>query len=162
VTADATARATTESTATKTLRRALLGLAAIGGSGAAADLAVARHWQSPIQLLPWVAVAAILAGALLLALRPSRASIWIARAVGLAVGGAGAFGVYQHVAANHSAGALDIRYADTWEQMSAVAQWWAAASGGVGPAPSLAPGVLAFTAAALLAATLHHMEEASP
>ena len=66
------------------------------------------------------------------------------------------------IGANHSAGALDIRYADTWEQMSAVAQWWAAASGGVGPAPSLAPGVLAFTAAALLAATLHHMEEASP
>ena len=40
--------------------------------------------------------------------------------------------------------------------MSSVAQWWEAITGGVGPAPVLAPGVLAEISLALLIATLRH------
>ena len=148
----------TESAGAAVLRRCLLGLGAIGGAGAAADLTIAPHWQSPIQLLPWFAVAAMLAAVILLGLRPSSAGIRVTRVVAVLAGAAGAFGAYRHTAANHAAGVLNFRYADTWGQRSGLSQWWAAATGGVGPAPPLAPGVLAFAAAALLAATLHHPE----
>jgi hypothetical protein len=53
---------------------------------------------------------------------------------------------------NHDSGPLDQRYADTWESMPATQQWWYAATKTVGPAPTLAPGVLAQTSLLLLLA----------
>ena len=46
-------------------------------------------------------------------------------------------------AAFRAGGALDQRTAATWETTPATTRWWMALSGGVGPAPPLAPGVLA-------------------
>jgi hypothetical protein len=138
------------------LRLSLLALALFGTVGAAADLAVARHWDSPIQLVPWAALALLGAATFAVALRRTRLLVLAARAVALVLAAAGAYGVYEHVAANHAAGALDARYSATWEGLSAATQWWLAASGGVGPSPSLAPGVLAFAGLCLAAATLAH------
>jgi hypothetical protein len=138
------------------LRMALLALALFGTVGAAADLAVARHWHSPIQLVPWAALALLGAATVAVALRPARLLVLAGRAVALVLAAAGAFGVYEHVAANHASGALDARYSATWDGLPAATQWWLAASGGVGPTPSLAPGVLAFAGLCLAAATLLH------
>ena len=67
-----------------------------------------------------------------------------------------AFGMFEHVRANHDAGPLDARYSVRWEMMSARAQWWVAVSKGVGPSPPLAPAVLAQAALCLGLATLQH------
>jgi len=47
-------------------------------------------------------------------------------------------------------------YADTWDSRPAVEQLWLAATGTVGPAPPLAPGVLAEIGLALFLASLRH------
>jgi hypothetical protein len=57
------------------------------------------------------------------------------------------YGVYVHTRANVDAGSLDYRFAESWGAKGVVARWWTAASGGVGPAPVLAPAIYAFTAA---------------
>ena len=78
----------------------------------------------------------------------------MARTIAVAVAVSGFYGVAQHVAANHAAGPLDARYATRWESMSASSQWWAALTQSVGPAPTLAPLILAQAASCLWLATL--------
>jgi hypothetical protein len=63
-------------------------------------------------------------------------------------------GVALHVIENLDAGPLDRAYAATWDTMSPLAQWWTAITGGVGPAPVLAPGALAEIALALALGTV--------
>jgi len=60
------------------------------------------------------------------------------------------------VAENLTAGPLDRDYAATWSSMPAVEQWWLAMTGGVGPAPTLAPGALLEISLALALATIRH------
>jgi hypothetical protein len=43
--------------------------------------------------------------------------------------------------------------AASWESLPAAAQWWKAATKAVGPAPVLAPGILAFAGLLALAST---------
>ena len=65
-------------------------------------------------------------------------------------------GFGQHVLANYDAAPLDFRYTDVWDKLPAYEQWWLAFSETVGPAPPMAPGVLAQAAFALGLATLAH------
>jgi hypothetical protein len=80
----------------------------------------------------------------------------VARAVALTVVVVAAFGIFEHVKANYDARPLDRRFSTRWQTMSEPSRWWAAASGGVGPSPALAPAVLAQAAACLALATAHH------
>jgi hypothetical protein len=57
---------------------------------------------------------------------------------------------------NLGAGPLDRNYATTWDGLSFMEQLWLATTGGVGPAPVLAPGSLAEIALAILLATIRH------
>ncbi|MGE3857549.1 MAG: hypothetical protein AB7G21_11405 [Dehalococcoidia bacterium] len=138
------------------LRGAILVLTGVALAGTTAELVITRHWESTVQVLPFVivGVAAVALG-LVAAARRARL-VRIARVLSIIVLLAAAFGVWEHIEGNEHAGALDQRTAATWETTPALQRFWLAASGGVGPSPPLAPGVLAQSALMLLAATLHH------
>jgi hypothetical protein len=139
-----------------TLRAALIGLAAVGALGTAADLTISRHWQTPVQYIPWITLLVLGAGIAALAIPPTPVRVTAARIVAVSVTAASAFGMYEHVNANNAAGALDAVYGDTWDALSPLTQWWMAATQQVGPSPVLAPGVLAYAALCLALATLRH------
>jgi hypothetical protein len=67
-----------------------------------------------------------------------------------------AVGIGLHLVENLAAGPLDRAFASVWDTLTPVEQVWTAATGGVGPAPVLAPGVLAEISLALLLATVRH------
>ena len=140
----------------RVLRRGLLALAAAGVVGTAAELAIQRHWTSTLQLLPWVVLVPLGVAIGALGLRPNRTTVTAARVVASVIVVVAGFGVFEHVRANYDAGSLDRRYSARWATMSEPARWWTAASGGVGPSPPLAPGVMAQAALCLGLATLHH------
>ena len=133
------------------LRKALLALGALSAGGAVAELTMERHWDGFIQLIPWVAVGAVFLSIALVWLAPNRRTIRLARLLAVLVAAATLFGIYEHIDENHKAGALDFRYANTWESMSSASQWWKAATKTVGPAPVLAPGVLVEAALCVVA-----------
>jgi hypothetical protein len=138
------------------LRRCFAGLAAVSVAATAVELALIRHWTSTEQLIPWVALAAVVVGLALLFARPGPRSLRAVRVLGVAVVLTSALGIYEHVHANYEAAPLDFRYTNRWATMSTGSKWWAAASQSVGPSPTLAPGVLAQSAFCLLFATLGH------
>jgi hypothetical protein len=135
------------------VRRGLVALTAIGIAAAAFELYGERHWNGPEQLVPWAALA-VLAVATVLVLLPGGAARTTGRALALLVLAASAYGVADHILVNYDSGALDQRFADTWDTLPVLTRWWYAASKQVGPAPTLAPGVLGQTAALLLLATV--------
>ncbi len=90
----------------------------------------------------------------LLALRPGRMVIRTVRAGAVGVLLVSAFGVLQHVQANYDTAPLDRIVGPRWDTMPEFERWWEAASGGVGPAPSLAAGVM--RALCLLLACVRH------
>lgn len=137
-----------------TVRLGLFGLVALGILGAGLELAFERHWQSWQQFVPWVALLALGAALVLLALDASPLTLKVVRGIALVVLLASAYGVYAHISANHDMGAFDPRYADTWQTLSPLTQWWYALTKSVGPAPPLAPGMLAQSALLLLLTTL--------
>lgn len=138
------------------LRRALLALTGVALAGTTAELVIGRHWESAPQLIPFVVIA-LAAGALgLIAFARTRGAVSAARGICAVVLAASLFGVWEHIEGNEHAGALDQRTAATWETTPATQRFWLAASGGVGPSPPLAPGVLAQAGLMLLAATLRH------
>lgn len=140
----------------RVLRAGLLALAGVGVAGTAVELATIRHWDSAEQLIPW-AVLAVLALAIgLVAVRPTGVRVRAGRLLGLATGLGGAYGVWEHIEANLHAGPLDATYGPRWDAMSPIAQWWAAATGGVGPSPTLAPAILTQIGLTLLLATVAH------
>lgn len=133
------------------VRRALLALTAAGIVTTTFELASERHWNGFEQLIPWVA-SAVLTVAFILACTARRAAHLLARALALLVMGASLYGVVDHAAVNHHSGPLDQRYADSWGSMPVPQQWWYAVTKTVGPAPILAPGVLAQSALLLILA----------
>jgi hypothetical protein len=137
-------------------RWALIGLAFLAMGGTALDLAMERHWDGFIKLIPWISLGVLLVAALLVAIRPRPAGLWAARVLAVAVVGAAAFGVFEHTEENRTAGPLDYRYSATWSGLPATDQWWKALTKTVGPAPTLAPGVLMQAALCLVAATYKH------
>lgn len=141
---------------TRALRLALLGLAALGLLGTAVELVLERHWDGTEQLIPWPFLAIGTVSLALLIVAPTRRTVRVARLLAAALFVGAAVGVWRHVAANYDAGFLDFRYAERWPSMSGLDRWWRAATKTVGPAPVLAPGVLAQVGLALLFATLRH------
>ncbi len=135
------------------VRRGLVALTAVGILAAAFELYGERHWNGAEQLVPWVALA-VLAVATGVALVPGPGARGTARVLALLVLGASAYGVIDHVLVNYGSGALDQRFAATWDTLPVLTRWWYAASKQVGPAPTLAPGVLGQTAVLLLLATV--------
>jgi len=138
------------------LRSGLLGLAALGIVGTGIELAVLRHWGSPLSAIPWFALAAGGVAIWLIARRPGRRVVLGARAIGLLMALAGAYGVAVHVSTNMGSAVLDGTVGPIWRSLPLWRQVWMAASGGVGPAPPLAAGSLAPTGLALTLATLGH------
>jgi hypothetical protein len=135
------------------VRRGLIAFTVIGILAAAFELATERHWNGLEQLIPWLALA-VLAVATALVLIPLGRGVTAARVLALLVLGASIYGVVDHILVNYNAGALDQRYADTWHTLPLVERWWYATTKTVGPAPTLAPGVLGQSALLLLLATL--------
>ena len=135
------------------VRRGLLALVVIGILAAAFELATERHWHGFVQLIPWYALAALAAATALLRVPGGRA-VTAARVLAFVVLGASVYGVLDHVLVNFDSGALDRRYADTWDGLPLARRWWLAVTKTVGPAPTLAPGVLGQSALLLLLATL--------
>ena len=133
--------------------RGLIALTVIGILAAAFELATERHWNSLEQLIPWAALG-LLAVATVLGTISRRRGVGAARVLAVLVLAASIYGVITHIVVNYEAGALDQRYADAWNGLPMPQRWWYAATKTVGPAPTLAPGVLGQTAALLLLATL--------
>ncbi|MEW9549671.1 hypothetical protein [Nonomuraea sp. NPDC050783] len=132
------------------LRLGLLGLVAIGIAGAVLELAFERHWHSPVQLIPWVALALLTVALVLLAVSDARRVVTAVRVLAGVVLLASAYGVYMHVSVNHGMGTMDAE----WGTLSPLTQWWYALTKSVGTAPPLAPGMLAQAALLLLLASL--------
>jgi hypothetical protein len=136
------------------LRRGLLGLTGLGLVGTTIELVFLRHWSSTTAATVWIGVVTLAIGFVALLRRPSRTTLRIVRATAAVAFVIAITGIWFHVAENLTAGPLDRAYATTWDTMSAVAQWWTAITGGVGPAPTLAPGALAEISLGLLLATV--------
>ena len=135
-------------------RRAFLALAVVGVAGTAVELAMLRHWHSAVEVIPWIALGVLSVAIIAVAARPRRGTVRMARWIAGVVAACAVFGVIQHVTANHAAGPLDFRYTARWGGMPRTSQWWAALTQSVGPSPTLAPLILAQTAACLWLATL--------
>jgi hypothetical protein len=138
------------------LRTGLLVLAGIAIGATAVELATERHWASPVQLVPWFALAVLALALALLAMRPRRPSLAVARSLAVLVLVASVYGVVEHVAANLDAGVLDATYSSTWDSLPFATRLWYAVTKTVGPSPPLAPGVLAQSALLMLLATWRH------
>ncbi|UBU12885.1 hypothetical protein [Nonomuraea gerenzanensis] len=135
---------------TTLLRLGLLALVAIGIVGAALELAFERHWESPVQLIPWVALAVQVVALVLLLLRDSGPVLTVVRVLAAIVLLCSLYGVYTHVSVNFGMGAMDPQ----WDSYSPLTQWWYALTKSVGMAPPLAPGMLAQSALLLLLASV--------
>lgn len=122
--------------------------------GAFAELASLRHWTTPFQLVPWVVLAILLVAALAWWLRRTTLTMRTLRGAAILAALGSGFGVYQHIEANLESGPLDAGYSASWATMSTPAQLWTAASGGVGPSPPLAPGMIGLAGVLLWLATL--------
>ena len=135
------------------MRRGLIALTVLGILAAAFELATERHWNGLQQLIPWLALAVLAAAAALVVVGGDR-RVTLARVLALLVLGASLYGVITHILVNYNAGGLDQRYAATWDTLPQGKRWWYAATKTVGPAPTLAPGVLGQPALLLLLATV--------
>jgi hypothetical protein len=143
-------------TASTVLRRGLLWLAALTNAGIGVELPADRHWTQPVQLVAWAALGAVALALLLVARRPTRRKLRLARLLAIIVMFSAIWGVWEHVYANYDAGVLDFAYVDTWDGLTEPTRWWLAVTKTVGPSPPLAPGALAQASLAVLIATLRH------
>ncbi len=134
------------------LRGCLVALTALGIAGTAFELASLKHWNGAIQLVPWVALVVLAAALALHTTRP--AHVPVVRGLALLVLAASVYGVFEHALVNYESGPLDQRFTDTWTDLSLWSQWWYAITRTVGPAPTLAPGMLGQAAATLILATI--------
>lgn len=136
------------------LRRCLLVLASLGVVATAVELAMLRHWNGFIQQIPWIALGAVSIAIALVAVRPTVATVRVARLIAVLVLLTAGLGIVEHVLANYHAGPLDFRYGNRWATMSSTSRWWAAITETVGPSPSLAPLVLAWSSLCVVFATI--------
>jgi hypothetical protein len=140
----------------ETLRAGVLGLGALGIVGLAIELVFLRHWSAPLAATVWPVLAALAVAWVTVVRGRSRSAILAARwlaAVGVT---AAAFGIAVHVWANLDAAPLDRDVAAIWSTLPPLQQLFLAATGGVGPAPTLAPGALGEVALAVALGTVGH------
>jgi hypothetical protein len=122
------------------LRGSLSALTMLGIVGTAFELATLQHWNGAMQLVPWAALLLLAAALALHAAAGGRASqTGLVRALALLV--------------LADAGPLDQRFAETWDALSPWLRWWYAITRTVGPAPTLAPGMLGQAATTLILAS---------
>ena len=126
-------------------------LATATALGGLVELAMLRHWDDAVQLVPWVVLGLV---AVVGVVTARGGPVRLAQATGLAGVLGGGLGVWQHVAANHALGPRLAAYAQTWDDLGALEQWWLAATGAVGGAPALAPGLLGLAGVLLVVAVL--------
>ena len=129
------------------LRRFLLALSILLLGGTVVELSLVKHWGDVVQLIPFVLCGLGVIAALVVLLRPRRATVLGLRVcIGLVVCGS-IFGIYEHFA-NNVAFQREIKpNAPTRDVLvNAVA----------GGNPLLAPGTLAVAAVLALAATYYH------
>ena len=138
------------------LRSGVLALAGFGVLGLLAELAFLRHWSSAGELIVWPTLAAAGLATVVLAFQPTRTRVLAIRWIAVAVAVLGVVGMWFHVTENLTAGPLDRNFAATWDGLSTLQQWFLAVTGGVGPAPALAPGSISEVALAIILATLRH------
>jgi len=132
----------------------IVALAALTIVGTASELAMDHHWETTVQLIPWLCLVVASAALVGLVARPSRPTIIAVRVVmGLLVV-AGLIGVAEHTISNHDAGSFDAVYGERWAQLSGPSRWWHAVIHDVGASPTLAPLVLAEIAGLVLLASL--------
>jgi hypothetical protein len=149
------------------VRHGLVALTVVGIFAAAFELATERHWNGIEQLIPWIALA-VLAVAVGLLFVPAGRGVPLARVLAVVVLGASMYGVLDHVLVNYESGVLDQRYSESWDTLPVGEQWWLAVTKTVGPAPTLAPGVLGQSALLLVLASVgwtrrrEELEPASP
>lgn len=149
-----TPTATSDPAVVGTFQRVTLALAAATCLGAALELAMLRHWGTRTQLLAWLVLGIVVVGVVLRAISRSITAVRTARWVAvLAVIGSGV-GMYFHLSSNLEIGPNNPAYRDTWDSMSVISQWWAAATGSVGATPLLAPGMIALAGILLAVSTI--------
>lgn len=95
------------------LRAGLLLLVVLGVAGSAFALAYERHWQSPLQVAPWITLGAISVAWIALVLRPTASTVWLVRAVAVLTILVALLGVWRHVEANYDAGPTGHDHATT-------------------------------------------------
>jgi hypothetical protein len=139
---------------TDLLRLGVLGLALLGIVGTTIELVFQQHWSGTTQKIVWPAMIACVVALGLIAFRPTSTRVWVARALCAVVLAIAGLGIVLHVHENMEAAPLDRHYGEVWDSMGTVDQVWAAVTGEVGPAPTLAPGALAEISFALLLATI--------
>ena len=81
---------------TGTLRAALLFLVALGVGGTAVVLAYERHWDGTWQLVPWVTLGGVCIALVALLVRPTPATVWLARVLAVLVIVAAVMGLWRH------------------------------------------------------------------
>jgi hypothetical protein len=129
------------------LRTFLLGLVAFLCVGTIAELWMAKHYNEPLQLVPFIICAVSLVVVVAVLARPNRVTIWALRLVMLGAGAGSLLGVWEHLQANYGF-AVEIRpNAPFSETLIKTLQ---------GASPLLAPGILALAAVLALAATYYH------
>jgi hypothetical protein len=135
------------------VRRGLVALTVIGILGAAFELYSEHHWNDILQLVPWAALV-VLAAATVLAVARGGRGTRAAQVLAVVVLVTSIAGVIVHIVVNYDSATLDQRFADSWDSLPLLQRWWYAASKTVGPAPTLAPGMIGQSALVLLLATL--------
>lgn len=135
------------------VRRGLVALTVVGILAAAFELASERHWNGIEQLIPWIALA-VLTVAVGLLFVPAGRGVPAARVLAVVVLGASVYGVLDHVLVNYESGPLDQRYSASWDTLPVLERGWLAVTKTVGPAPTLAPGVLGQSALLLVLASI--------
>ena len=138
------------------LRWGILGIAFLGVAGTSAELLFLRHWQGTLQLIVWPVMVTLAIALALVVIRPTPRRLVIARVLAAIVLVFAGIGVLIHLNENIQSGYLDQDYAATWGTTGFIEQAWLAFTGSVGPAPTLAPAAIAWTALTVLLATIRH------
>lgn len=129
------------------LRTFLLALAAFLSIGTVVELAFTKHWESPIQLIPFVLCGLGLIAIALFLFKPMHRNITLLRWVMILNFVGSLFGIFEHVEENINF-ALEIKPSTAGLDLIL--------KGLGGANPLLAPGMLAFAALIALAATYYH------
>ena len=115
--------------------------------GTTVELFLAKHYEDPLQLVPFVLCGVGLIAVVAVLRRPQRARLLALRGVMSLLLLGSLLGVYEHLV-NNFAFELDMRPSAIWSDV-----WFQALTGA---APLLAPGILAVAAVVAIAATYAH------
>ncbi|HKY05377.1 MAG TPA: hypothetical protein VJQ56_10830 [Blastocatellia bacterium] len=129
------------------LRSFLLALSGLLCAGTIAELWLAEHMETVVQLIPFGLCGLGLVAALVVLLKPRRIPILTLRIIMALVAVGGLYGIYEHIENNIEFQREINPSASTGDAV--IASFY-------GPNPLLAPGIVAVAAALAVAATYHH------